>query len=121
MAEAPTQAAAPTGGEVPVVDVKPVYVVAQQESYKVDRTTTATRTDTPIMETPYSVQVVPQQVLRDQQAVRLETALKNVSGVSVFPSSIEGTDSYMIRGFDSLAYYRNGVLRPTNNMVETSN
>lgn len=119
--ESPAQASTPTGSDVPVVDVKPVYVMAQHESYKVDRATTATRTDTPIMETPYSVQVVPQQVLRDQQAVRLETALKNVSGVSVFPSSIEGTDSYMIRGFDSLAYYRNGVLRPTNNMVETSN
>ena len=82
---------------------------------------TATKTDTPIMQTPFSIQVVPQQVLNDQQAVRLETALKNVSGVSVFPSSIEGTDSYMIRGFDTLAYYRNGVLRPSNNMVETAN
>lgn len=97
MAAAPAQVSTPTGGEVPVVDVKPVYVMAQHESYKVDRAATATRTDTPIMETPYSIQVVPQQVLRDQQAVRLETALKNVSGVSVFPSSIEGTDSYMIR------------------------
>ena len=90
VAEAPVQASTPTGSEVPVVDVKPVYVMAQYESYKVDRATTATRTDTPIMETPYSVQVIPQQLLRDQQAVRLETALQNVSGVTRFDGSIDG-------------------------------
>ncbi|MDR4471606.1 MAG: hypothetical protein MRJ92_02790 [Nitrospira sp.] len=55
--------------------------MAQHESrHKVDRAATATRTDTPIMETPYSIQVVPQQVLRDQQA----GPLKNVSSVNVF-------------------------------------
>lgn len=119
----PSQADAPipTMGDVPVLEAKPVHVTAQRESYKVDQATTATRTDTPIMETPFSVQVVPQQVLRDQQAVRLETALKNVSSVSAFPSAIGGADSYMIRGFDTLAYYRNGALRPTNGMVETAN
>ena len=57
--------------EVPVVDVKPVLVVAQSEAYKVSQANTATKTDTPIMQTPFSVQVVPQQVIRDQQAVRL--------------------------------------------------
>jgi len=33
------------------------------------------------MDTPVSLQVVPQQVLKDQQAVILEDATKNVSGV----------------------------------------
>ena len=121
MAEAPTQASTPTSSDVPVVDVKPVYVVAQHESYKVDRTTTAARTDTPIMETPYSVQVVPQQILRDQQAVRLETALQNVSGVTRFDGSIDGQDGYLIRGFETTAHYRNGVLRPNNHLVDTAN
>lgn len=110
-----------TEGDEPVLEAKPVQVTAQRVSYKVDHAVTATKTDTPIMETPYSVQVVPQDVLRDQQAVRLETALTNVSGVNIFPSGIEGTDSYMIRGFDTQAYYRNGVLRPNNNRVETAN
>ncbi|HND03846.1 MAG TPA: Plug domain-containing protein, partial [Nitrospira sp.] len=121
MAEAPAQTSTPTGSEVPVVDVKPVYVVAQHESYKVDRTPTATRTDTPIMETPYSVQVIPQQLLRDQQAVRLETALQNVSGVTRFDGSIDGQDGYLIRGFETTAHYRNGVLRPNNHLVDTAN
>ena len=52
-----------------------------ETSYNVPNATTATKTDTPIMETPVSIQVVPQQVLRDQQVVRIEKALQNVSGV----------------------------------------
>ncbi|TKB57110.1 MAG: TonB-dependent siderophore receptor [Nitrospira sp.] len=108
-------------GEMPVVEAKPVMVIASRQSYNVTHSTTATRTNTPIMETPYSIQVVPQQILRDQQAVRLGTALQNVSGVSPFPSAIEGGDGYMIRGFESTAHYRNGVLRPTNNLVEAAN
>ena len=40
---------------------------------------TATKTDTPIMETPVSVQVVPQQVLQDQlQAMEPEAMVEPV-------------------------------------------
>ena len=97
--------------EVPVVDVKPVLVIAQSEPYKVSQANTATKTDTPIMQTPFSVQVVPQQVIRDQQAVRLETAVQNVSGVIVQRGANGDTsDSFVIRGFNVDHTYRNGVL-----------
>ncbi|RFC37686.1 MAG: iron complex outermembrane recepter protein [Candidatus Nitrotoga sp. SPKER] len=81
----------------------------------------ATRTDTPIMETASSIQVVPKQVLQDQQAFRLNTALQNVSGVTTFPNFVVGADSFMIRGFQTTSYYRNGVFIPTNNIVEMAN
>ena len=77
----PAERAQPPSPDVPVVNVKPVYVMAQQESYHASHATTATKTDTPIMETPFSIQVVPQQVLKDQQTTRLDHALNNVSGV----------------------------------------
>ena len=102
--------------EVPVVDVKPVLVLAQSEAYKVSQANTATKTDTPIMQTPFSVQVVPQQVIRDQQAVRLETAVQNVSGVIVQRGANGDTsDSFVIRGFNVDRTYRNGVLGGGNN------
>jgi iron complex outermembrane receptor protein len=41
---------------------------------------TATKTDTPIMETPLSIQVVPKAIINDQQAIRVGDALRNVSG-----------------------------------------
>ena len=50
-------------------------------SYATPTATSATRSDTPIMQTPLSVQVVPNQVIRDQQAVRLPDITRNVSGV----------------------------------------
>ncbi|MGQ0593752.1 MAG: TonB-dependent siderophore receptor [Gammaproteobacteria bacterium] len=82
----------------------------QETSYSVPNATTATKTDTPIMETPYSIKVVPQQVLQDQQVFRLEKALQNVSGVVQFPSNFGTQDQFIIRGFDTNNVYRDGFL-----------
>lgn len=122
----PSQADAPipTEGEMPVLEAKPVHVTAQRESYKRDTATAATKTDTPIMETPFSVQVVPQQVLRDQQAVRLDQALQNVSNVTRSLSPVgaaDGVDGFMIRGFQTTTLYRNGVFRPENHHTDLAN
>ncbi|MGH8551379.1 MAG: TonB-dependent siderophore receptor [Methylococcales bacterium] len=68
-------------------------------NYNRPNATTATRTDTPIMETPVSIQVVPQQVLKDQQVITLQDALKKVSGVGFTPSSSNLVDAFVIRGF----------------------
>jgi len=64
---------------------------------------TGTRTDTPIMETPVAVQVVPQQVLQDQQATNLDRAVLNVSGVTPVTAGALSSDDYIIRGFDNMA------------------
>jgi iron complex outermembrane receptor protein len=65
----------------------------------------ATKTDTPILELPRSVQVVPSAILEDRQVTSIYQALENVSGISK-----EGTfyDAFLIRGFDNSANsYRN--------------
>ncbi|MGH8549389.1 MAG: TonB-dependent siderophore receptor [Methylococcales bacterium] len=69
---------------------------------------TATKTDTPIMETPVNIQVVPQQVLKDQQVVRFDKALQNVSGVYFQPPDV-GQAASIIRGFTVPDFYVNGV------------
>jgi len=88
-----------------------------ETSYSVPNASTATKTDTPIMETPVSIQVVPQQVLRDQQAIRLEDALKNVSGVVTGFGFGLLEDTFTIRGFENSTnswnlseIYRDGAL-----------
>ncbi|MEH2061966.1 MAG: Plug domain-containing protein [Nostoc sp.] len=43
-------------------------------------------TDTPIRDIPASMQVIPQQVIKDQQITRLDEALRNVSGVTLHSS-----------------------------------
>lgn len=82
------------------------------EDYAVPNAITATKTDTPIMETPVSIQVVPQQVLKDQQAIGLENVLKNVSGVQQLWGGGNFYDSFIIRGFPTLQHFRNGVRLP---------
>lgn len=77
-------------------------------TYHLPNTTFATKTNTPIMQTPVSVQVVPKQVLQDQQAVVIDDAIKNVS--NVFSVPYVGTQGgWNIRGFLEYAYYLDGV------------
>ncbi len=89
--------------------------------YSVPNATTGTKTHTPIMETPVSIQVVPQQVFRDQQVIAIGDALKNVSGVQ--PQNVYGSiyDNFIVRGFSTdFSTYRNG-LRQIRFGFETTN
>lgn len=89
------------------------------KDYKVTNTNTATKTDTPIMETPASIQVVPQAVLKDQQAITMADGLKNVSGVQ--QSTSPTYDNFVVRGFDvNSGIYRNGI-RESSWTAETAN
>jgi iron complex outermembrane recepter protein len=67
--------------------------------YRVPSASTATGTDTPILETPFSVQVVPQDVIRDQQIIRIEDALTNISGVTFAGTNGGREASFNLRGF----------------------
>ncbi|MEH2042435.1 TonB-dependent siderophore receptor [Nostoc sp.] len=58
-----------------------LVVTGEQDGYHVPDTSVGTRTDTPLRDIPQSIQVVPQQVIKDQQATRLTDVLKNVPGV----------------------------------------
>jgi iron complex outermembrane receptor protein len=110
----PPHGAAPPSGsaktdETPELETQPVLVTAQRESYTVQQSATATKTDTPIMETPVSIQVVPRAVIEDQKITRLQEGLENVSGVRPF-SSLGLDSNFIIRGFPNRnRTYRNGL------------
>ncbi|SEM90050.1 TonB-dependent siderophore receptor [Nitrosomonas marina] len=104
--------AAPTEKPHLMPEVKVTGMIAPDspysKRYNVPSATTATKTNTPIMETPMGIQVVPKSVLNDQQAITLEQSLNNISGV--FPGlGFNGVETFNIRGFDTFDYYRNGV------------
>ncbi|CAN5666980.1 TonB-dependent siderophore receptor [soil metagenome] len=80
---------------------------AIEEGYFVPAANTATRTDTPILDTPAAIQVIPQQVLEDQQVTDLGEALRNISGVAV--NSTEGRGFQVsLRGFEGASIFRDG-------------
>jgi iron complex outermembrane recepter protein len=85
-----------------------LVVTGEQDGYSVPNASTATRTDTPLRDIPQSIQVIPQQVLKDQQVTRISDAVRNVSGVTPQKGYGDATDFYTIRGFNSSRTLRNG-------------
>lgn len=94
----------------PIRMEKTVITGSAPGEYKVEAADTATKTDTPILETPVSIQVIPLQVLEDQKVSRLDDALNNVSGVIRSNDSYGTGDSFSIRGFDQMeSTYEDGL------------
>ena len=76
-----------------------IVVTGEQETgYNVPNTSTATRTDTPLREIPQSIQVIPQEVLRDQRA-DLSTALLNAPSTRNFAPTNFDSLRLQVRGF----------------------
>jgi catecholate siderophore receptor len=73
-----------------------------------------TRLPTPILDTPQSITIIPQQVLEDQKTSTLVEALHNVPGIS-FLGGEGGTqgDNINIRGYSARNdFYRDGIRDP---------
>jgi iron complex outermembrane receptor protein len=82
------------------------------KDYAVPNAVTATKTDTPLMETPANIQVIPKAVLDDQQAISLTQTMKNVAGAFSNHGSGGLNNAIRLRGFNNSAYYRNGYRFP---------
>jgi iron complex outermembrane recepter protein len=80
--------------------------------YNVPNTSTATGTNTPILETPVSVQVVPQELIRDRQTTQVKEALTNVSGVTYNGDlNNRSGNTFSIRGFSGGTVLQDGFRR----------
>ncbi|WP_138503472.1 TonB-dependent receptor [Nostoc sp. PA-18-2419] len=107
-----------TSGDEPIE----LVVTGEQDGYNVPDASTATRTDTPLRDIPQSIQVVPQQVLKDQQVIQASEALRNVSGVQQsIPSGGSAEDIFSIRGFEQNVNLRDGFRDVDQKLVETAN
>jgi len=80
----------------------------QEDGYLVPNASTATRTNTPILEIPQSIQVIPRQVLEEQQVTRLDEALQNAGGVIYNGTDTFSDVNYSIRGFGGTAVLQDG-------------
>lgn len=91
---------------------KMVVTGQSMEGYSVFDASSATKTDTPIMETPQSIQVVPRAVLSDQMVVDVDEVLENVSSVQAAGANQTGlVTSFVARGFALSPlnnFYKNG-------------
>lgn len=114
------------GSDEQAEEDEPIEIVVtgeQETGYVAPNATTATRTDTPIRDIPQSIQVVPEQVLEEQQVNRLREATRNVSGVFQGNTFGNSGDAFIIRGFEQEDILRNGFRDSTGNSSfrETAN
>ena len=79
-----------------------------EDNYYVPDASTATRTDTPLRDIPQSVQIIPQQVIEDRQAISLEEIVTNSSGVTFSGNNFGRGADIAIRGFNRSAILRDG-------------
>lgn len=80
---------------------------AEESGYFVPDAIAGTRTETPLLEVPQSILVIPEEILDDQQVTSLDEALRNVSGVT--SSTVEGSGfRFSLRGFDRANILRDG-------------
>lgn len=112
------------------LELSPITVEGQAESaygpvegYLATRSATGTKTDTPILETPAAIQVVPRNVIEDQGARNLKDAYDNVSGVQQAGDTQNARSEVIpiIRGFESPVLFRNGLRTTAAGAVDLAN
>ncbi|BAT56849.1 ferrichrome iron receptor (plasmid) [Nostoc sp. NIES-3756] len=116
--ESTTQPSQPTAeSDEPIAESdEPIelLVTGEQDRYLIPTASTATKTDTPLRDVPQAIQVIPRQVLQDQQVRRLNDALRNAPGVIADNSERSAFEGFTIRGFSNRNIIRNGLRDDTN-------
>ncbi|OGB26588.1 MAG: TonB-dependent receptor [Burkholderiales bacterium RIFCSPLOWO2_02_FULL_57_36] len=96
------QIAAPEQADATLPEVKVKSSRELPRTYNAPTATSATKIEAPLRDIPQTVNVVPQQLLRDQGAHSLEAVLKSVPGVGL--SNGDGQrDQVTIRGFSAIS------------------
>ncbi|OKH37857.1 ferrichrome-iron receptor [[Phormidium ambiguum] IAM M-71] len=95
-------------------DVEILVTADRAQGYRVPNTTTGSRTDTPLRDLPFSVQVVPQELLEDRRIESVNEALRTVAGVTPDNPSYSAFEGFTIRGFTGRNIIRNGLRDDTN-------
>jgi iron complex outermembrane receptor protein len=79
------------------------------QGYRATRSASATRTDTPIHETPQSISVMTREAVEDLGSTRLQDALDYAGGVGRANNfGGQGLTTFTVRGFTTGEFYRNG-------------
>jgi catecholate siderophore receptor len=96
------QTAAPEQADATLPEVKVKSSRELPPTYNAPTAVSATKIEAPLRDIPQTVNVVPQQLLRDQGARSLETVLKSVPGIGL--SNGDGQrDQVTIRGFSAIS------------------
>ncbi|NJR16073.1 MAG: TonB-dependent siderophore receptor [Calothrix sp. CSU_2_0] len=112
--ETPQPPESSTKPEEPEEPEEPIElsVVGEQlrPTYRVPNSSIGTRTDTPIINVPQAIQVIPQEIIKDQGTRSIGEVFKNTSSANTGRSSSQAPAlNPVIRGFESTNILRNGI------------
>lgn len=84
---------------------------------------TATKMEAPLKSVPQSVQIISRKALDQMQVIRVEDAMRNVSGVTMETGFGGRTDIFQIRGFrtSTESIFKNGFRNSVRTYRETAN
>ncbi len=106
----PIPSPAPTATPESALELEEILVTAQRDRYRAPAATTGTGTETPILDIPLSIQVIPEAVIEDQQALDLLDVLRNAPGIIPSDSPRDIFSGFTVRGFNTgNTFLRNGV------------
>jgi len=114
-------------GDSGPIELAPIAVEGwrstETRGYRPDLVSSATKTDSPIVDTPASVSVVTEDVIEDQNARSVSEALRNVPGVEPGPNpaNVSVQEEFIIRGFENTLVNVNGVERRSTGPLSTAN
>ncbi|GAB4354928.1 MAG: TonB-dependent siderophore receptor [Kiloniellaceae bacterium] len=98
---------------ITVEDYRNITSIAPTKGYVSYYSTAATKTDTPVLETPQSVSTVGRDEMNDRNTKTVAEAMRYTAGVSVDSYGVDprGFDTIKIRGFDSVTTgsFRDGL------------
>ncbi|AIR88120.1 TonB-dependent siderophore receptor [Pseudomonas cremoricolorata] len=104
-------------GAIAISGKAPGSITEGTGSYTSQSSSSSTRLNIPIKETPQSISVVTQQRMQDQRLTNLTDALEATSGITVVREGLGAdTDSYYSRGFAINNYEIDGV--PTSSRLD---
>jgi iron complex outermembrane receptor protein len=92
----------------------PMFVSPPVEGYSAESATVGTIVDSPLIDVPATLAVVPRAVLDDQQVLRIDDLLRNVPG-AVKEGADRFPDAFLLRGFpvSPRDYRKDGFQDPT--------
>lgn len=115
-----TEGAATASGTNAEAVLPEVVVTASRDiAQRAEKAPSTTKSSVPLLETPISIQVVPQALIEDLQANSLREASQTVSGVYAGSTSVH--EDIIVRGFQVRDSYRNGVRTRRLGVTEVAN
>jgi len=106
-----TSAAAQDG---PATEIEEIIVTGTREQgYRATVAPQVNKSDTPLQEVPFSVQVVTRELITDRGVTTLGEALRYTPGLSPQVGYSNTNDVFRIRGFATNFIYKNGFRRST--------